>query len=180
MAGGIRAWNGQQVLGAADAGLELLTGVEDYPDAVALAFVMEDSLQKFYQRLYDSASSGEQQNLLKRLAGFEEFHKANLRDEYQKRGGGDIEELVRDDARAGVVMEGGENVDALLSRVQPQLTGTEEILNFAMMLEAEAFDLYIRMAQKSGQKSTRDLFLKLADEETMHLEYLSRELEKIL
>ena len=48
-------------------------------------------------------------------------------------------------------------------------SGAADVLELAMMLETQALDLYSRMAQKSAVESTRELFLRLADEEKIHL-----------
>ena len=49
-----------------------------------------------------------------------------------------------------------------------------------MMLEAQALDLYSRMARKSEDPASRELFLQLCDEEKMHLSLLADELDRLL
>ena len=49
-----------------------------------------------------------------------------------------------------------------------------------MGLEIQAHDLYSRMAQQSGREQTRDFFLRIADEERQHLNYMTEEFEKLL
>ncbi len=77
-------------------------------------------------------------------------------------------------------MEGGGMVFEFLEKVKPYLDNPVDVLQLAMTLETQAYDLYSRMAQKSEKDSTKALFLKLVDEEKAHLAMLSQELDKIL
>lgn len=175
VSGGIKAWEGRQVTGPEEAGLELFAGVKDYSDAVALAYAMEDGLQQFYRELAEQATENDQRKLYEQLVHFEDKHKARLVEEYRKRYG---KNAVPE--RELGVMEGGRRIDDFLARVRALISTTRDILDFAMALETQAFDLYSRMAQKSTEPENRELFLGLADEEKMHLSYLARELDKIL
>ena len=175
LSGGIKAWEGRQVTGPEEAGLELFVGVREYDDAVALAYAMEDGLQQFYRKLAAAADDAEHKALYERLAGFEDKHKARLVAEYRNKHG---DELVP--VRELDVMEGGRHIDAFLARAKALIGTRQDILEFAMALETQALDLYSRMAQKSDSAETRDFFLGLADEEKLHLSYLARELDKVL
>jgi len=176
MAGGIKAWQGLQARGPQAAGLEFFTGQEEYEDGVSLAYAMEDGLQGFYQIMADRAQDDTEKNLYARLAGFEDQHKARLLGEYRQAHG---VEGMPGKGVAGV-MEGGSRVEDFLAQVSGHLHTKQEILELAMALETQALDLYSRMAQKSEKKGARALFLRLADEEKMHLSYLADEMDKVL
>ncbi len=62
----------------------------------------------------------------------------------------------------------------------PHLYDLEDILHLAMMLETQAHDVYSRMARKSDNEKTRKLFFHLAEEEKMHLGYITKVLDKVL
>ncbi len=179
MTGGIKAWNGEQATGPAEEGLEIFTGDEEFGDAVSLAYTMEDGLQGFYQSLALDASSDELKDLFQKLAAVEGQHKANLAEDYRKSNEGGFEEDIPLDIPAGI-MEGGGMVFEFLEKVKPYLDNPVDVLQLAMTLETQAYDLYSRMAQKSEKDSTKVLFLKLVDEEKAHLAMLSQELDKIL
>lgn len=176
MAGGIKAWNGQQVKGAEDAGLEFFTGQEEYEDGVSLAYAMEDGLLEFYHRMAERAQDDEGRQLYTRLMGFEDLHKGRLLAEYRQAHG---PEAMPGNGVAGI-MEGGVRVEDFLARVEPQLHTKRDILELAMALETQALDLYSRMAQKSEKKEARTFFLRLADEEKTHLSYLAAEMDTAL
>jgi len=173
--GGIKAWEGQQATGPAEAGLELLIGTQDYPEAVALAYAMEDGLQRFYRRLAVRAGETEQRMLYERLAAFEERHKERLMAAYRQKHGSSAMP-----ARSADVVEGGIGLETLLARAGAPGESGREILEFAMALETQALDLYGRLASRSDSALTRDFFLSMADEEKEHLGFLARELERLL
>ncbi len=159
--------------------MELFTGNEEFQDGVSLAYAMEDGLQQFYNRLADEAASDELKKLYKRLADFEIKHKARLEEEYKTRMKGGVGQPFSQSA-SSEIMEGGRKVADFLRQVQGDLNSMTDVLELAMMLETQALDLYSRLAQKSSVGSTRDLFLRLEDEEKMHLGFLAEEMDNIL
>lgn len=174
LAGGIKAWQGYQAQGPEEAGFEFFLADGDYEDAVSLAYAMEEGLQEFYRRLAGRAESEEARLLYTRLMGFEDQHKARLLAEYRRAHG--------PEARPGKgvpgLMEGGGRVEDFLAQVQADITGRREILELAMALETQALDFYSRLAKKSEKDEARALFLRLADEEKLHLSLLADELDK--
>ncbi len=176
MTGGIKAWDGRQATGPQEAGLEFFTGHEEYEDGVALAYAMEDGLQEFYRIMAQRADDEEQKAMYERLVGFEDIHKERLMNEYREFHNGD--EL--DVKGLPGVMEGGRSIDDFVKRVEVMIQDKRDIIELAMMLETQALDLYSRMAQKSEKPEAKELFLRLAEEENMHLGYLAKELDKIL
>jgi rhodanese-related sulfurtransferase/rubrerythrin len=176
MAGGIKAWQGRTALGPEEVGLEFFTEDAEYSDGLALAYAMEDGLQQFYLRLAEDSADQEQQQLLKRLAGFEDIHKKRLLDEFRQLH--DAELSLPHNLPA--IMEGGRRLEDFLKRAPALLHSTRDLLHLAMGLEIQAHDLYIRMAQQSNREQTRDFFLRIADEERQHLNYMTEEFEKLL
>ena len=81
---------------------------------------------------------------------------------------------------AASVMEGGRAIHQMLVRVRPGCLPLEEIFDLSMMFETQAMDLYGRLAQKAERDDVRELFLKLVDEEKMHLGYLEKEMTRML
>jgi len=173
MAGGIKAWQGSQATGPEQAGLELITGEGDYADGICLAYAMEDGLQQFYRLMADQASSEADHKLFTRLMGFEDRHKTRLLAECRTING----ESSLPDQGTGDVMESGERVRDLLARMAGRLRGTRDILEFAMALETQAFDLYSRLARKAEHQEVQALFVCLASEEKTHLIWLADQLD---
>ncbi len=176
LAGGIKAWHDPKATGIESEGLELFKGDEEFADALSLAYAMEDGLQYFYQMLAQTAEDGEVKKLLTRLAGFEEKHKARLRDMAEKDG----KNLQASEADEDRIMEGGRSVSEFLKSVRSHVKTAPDVFDLAMMLEAQALDLYSRMARKSEDPDSHELFLQLCDEEKMHLSLLADELDRLL
>jgi len=177
LSGGIKAWQGHKAAGPVLQGLDLLAPDADYPTGLGMGYELEDGLQRFYLRLAEIVAAPGPKDLLARLAGFEDKHKSWLAREY---------ETVRSDdpslpplAPGGDRMEGGRSISAFLARVRQEELDLPAILDLAMMFETQAMDLYGRLAQQSQRQEVRELFLKLVDEEKLHLGYLAKELEHL-
>lgn len=177
LAGGIKAWDSGQVGGAPEAGLELLPVEAEFGDAMQLAFAMEEGLRQFYQHFEAVAATEEIRHLFARLAGFEVKHKARLAALFREREGRELD--VAASYPVGI-MEGGGRLAAQLAAVSGTLGQLSAVLDFAMALETQAYDLYGRLALHSENQGAKSLFVGLMDEERTHLGFLARELEGVL
>jgi rhodanese-related sulfurtransferase/bacterioferritin (cytochrome b1) len=178
LGGGIKKWQGIKASGPEMSGLELIDGEADFKSGLALSYALEDGLQQFYARLAAKVDIAEQKTLLTRLAGFEDKHKAWLAEELARFGSGDsLPAAPRGDE---AVMEGGRSLQQFLARVRPEFLTLAGIFDLAMMFETQAMDLYSRLARQAQDESSRTLFLRLVDEEKMHLGFLEKEYERMM
>ena len=92
----------------------------------------------------------------------------------------DGKNLQASEADEDRIMEGGRSVSEFLKSVRSHVKTAPDVFDLAMMLEAQALDLYSRMARKSEDPASRELFLQLCDEEKMHLSLLADELDRLL
>jgi len=171
MSGGIVAWRGDKAGGGESQGLEYFADRE-YPDVFQMAYAMEEGLRQLYLALADRAGDEQHRKLLMRLAVFEETHKARLAALFAPDG-------FSDSGKAGVV-EGGFDQQQILAHFSAQIATMRDILQLGMMLEAQALDLYSRLARRSDQGKSRELFEFLATEEAAHLHLLTEELDSVL
>ena len=188
MSGGIVAWTGEKVSGGELQGVEFFMDRE-YPDVFQMAYAMEEGLRQFYLALVDRVTHKKDQNLLERLAAFEDGHKAMLVAMFAPEDFSGIDDGEgRSDAAGAMgggssesrVVEGGLDRQQIMAHFSPQLESMEGILQVGMMLEAQALDLYTRLARESEVGKSRVLFNFLAKEEARHLGYLAEELDKLL
>jgi len=179
LVGGIKSWQGNKASGPVNEGLELFTGDEEFGDAVSLAYTMEDGLQGFYQTLALDATDQGLKELFLKLASVEGKHKAALAEEYRNVNEGGFEESIPLDIPAGI-MEGGGKVAEFLEQGKGYLNNPAQILELAMSLETQAYDLYSRMARKATNEAIKGLFMRLVDEEKVHIRILSQEFDKYL
>jgi rubrerythrin len=61
-----------------------------------------------------------------------------------------------------------------------QLSSVEDVLQLGMKMEAQAFDLYQRLARKYHNDAAGAFYRDMAKDEHHHLLQLSRELDRIL
>jgi rubrerythrin len=172
LAGGIAAWQGHAAAGPGDMGMLLLEGDESPQAIIALSYGLEDGLQKFYAAAANLVTDPKVGKILAKLADIEKRHKQNLFELYH-----DVESEPQDrDAFEAAIdsemMEGGFNRDSLLKQNLPAFKSPANVLNFAMMLEAQAMDLYMRYADKCEDQKVKDILFKMADEEKAHLKSL--------
>ncbi|MBA3006720.1 MAG: sulfurtransferase [Proteobacteria bacterium] len=177
MSGGIVAWKGEKISGGELQGLEFFME-RDFPDVFHMAYAMEEGLRQLYLGLMDKVANEENKKFLERLAAFEEGHKAMLVAMFAPE---DFSGIEDDEGRAddGIV-EGGLDRRQIMAHFDSQLDSLEDILQLGIMLEAQALDLYSRLARKSEVGKSRELFHFLAKEEAKHLGYLTEKLDSLL
>ena len=76
------------------------------------------------------------------------------------------------------ILEGGFQLNDFMKKNESFLRNVQDVLELAMMLETQALDLYLRFAEKSTHKQTRDALFTIADEEKVHLNSLGGLLEQ--
>lgn len=179
LAGGITAWQGQEVRGGPDLGLDLFAGAATTREVLLRACCMEINLSRFYAAAAGQARDRETGETLARLAGFEQKHIAWLSVVHRQATGETLSEadflaLAQDQA-----LEGGITA-ARFVEDNPELTNSPQFaLEAGMAIEACALDLYARLAASSQGQDTRQLLLRLADEEKAHLKALGTLLDRV-
>jgi rubrerythrin len=183
MEGGIRAWQGMVAHGVPEAGMAYFSPASNAEELVGLAWSLEEGSKMFYQGVAEHfADDSEARQLFTWLVKAEEHHEEHLLETYQALSGKkpDFTKL-RDkfsDSISGKIMEGGIPVQDALNWVRDK--GVTESLELAIALEANAYDLYVKMSRKIEDDQAGQIFEKLAEEEQMHLERLAGLLDKIV
>ena len=175
MEGGISAWEGHTAAGAPLAGMAHFDPAASLEQLVALAWGLEEGSRLFYkgveERFTDNQTAAD---LFTKLVVAEVHHKQHLLDAYAAITSKDLDfdphRQHLGDALAGKVMEGGISVETgLVWASEHTIT---EILDFAMALEVNAYDLYIKMGRQLKDEKAKQIFKTLADEEQLHLQRL--------
>ena len=155
----------------------LIEGDEAPQEIIALSYGLEDGLQKFYAAAADLVTDPEVGKIIAQLADIEVRHKQKLFELYHSLESDPRDREAFEAAIDSEMMEGGFNPDSLLEQHLPTFKSPANVLNFAMMLEAQAMDLYMRYADKCQDHKVKDILFKLADEEKAHLKSLGVLLE---
>lgn len=179
MEGGIAAWKDGYAVGGMHRGLQFFTGVETPLEALAVAFAMEENLGRFYVGLAERAGEEELKKLCHRLSHFEESHKALV---FNLARGIDPELFDPDDLMAlgqTEALEGGFPAEQFLAEHQGELTTAHGVVQAAMMFEAQALDLYLRLHRSAKSQHTARAFESLAREERRHLRSLGKLMDRM-
>ena len=168
--GGIQAWEGRPAEGPREFHFRFVGGDESPQEIATLAYEMEKGLQGFHQTMRDRTTEDELAELLGHLVKAEGAHMRRL-----VATGLVVAEPLKSEERA--IMEGGIDTEEFLSRNEPFLRTVPGVIDVAMMIETQALDLYLRMAQASRKPETREVLFQIAEEEKAHLAALGRLLE---
>jgi len=177
MLGGAMAWQGAAATGKPDAGMTLLTGNESPREILLAAIGMEAALGGFYTNLAKDADAATKPTF-ERLAGFEQRHLNHVHGLYRKETGDEtaLEALL---AGASPELEGGLPGAVFLEQLGGTPASAREALELASSVEAQALDLYTRLAAKTDDTESASLYTTLAQEEKAHLRAVSNLLAKI-
>jgi sulfur-carrier protein adenylyltransferase/sulfurtransferase len=178
--GGISAWNGLVAEGVPEAGIAYFKSAVKPEEFIALAWTLEEGSRKFYSEIPGMVADNETGKLFLDLVSAEEHHKRSLTDLYQvftgKMPGDEFPGAVIQIENSGDVMEGGMRISEALKWAEGKRT--EAILELAMSLETNSYDLYIKMRHRMKDERAQQVFDHIAGEEKNHLERLGALLEK--
>ncbi len=177
--GGINAWMGRTAFGPVEQGMALLRGDETPKEIIVLAYGMEEGLKGFYKSMALKVEKEDVRDMFKKLSKVEETHKIQLFELYRN-----YDDKIKDrsEFEEGVVkdvMEGGLTTEEFLAINKPAMKSIEDVLSIAMMIEAEAMDLYMRYREKVEDEESKNVLLNLAEAEKVHLNSLGKLMDRI-
>jgi sulfur-carrier protein adenylyltransferase/sulfurtransferase len=172
----IASWLGLQLDGSYEYDLNLIRTDVEFNDAFSLSYAMEEGLQQFYHELEQSEERPEFKAVYQKLAGFEDLHKEQL----LKKSGTAAPDVSQMLSKQGQVVEGGEANRLSPFQVIKRTKNIKDIYSLALAIEAQSFDLYVRLADKAQNEESKDLFLHLADEEKTHMNFISGKLSEVI
>ena len=158
-------------------GMLLLKDNETPQEVICLAYGLEEGLRKFYSMSIKLVIDSEVIRILTKLAEIEVNHKQRLFDLYRTMNPTALNVAAFENRITSELMEGGFDLDKLLEQSMPTFKTAATVLDFAMMLEAQAMDLYIRYAEKSEDPEVKNFFFYIAHEEKGHLKSLGNLLD---
>jgi rubrerythrin len=167
-------WNGLKAEGPLELNMDMVRGDETPIEIIRLAYGMEDSLGGFYRSVQTRTQDSELAHLLEMLIGAEDKHKQYL---FELQKSLEPSGVSRETFEADVspkVMEGGFDSDLFIKQNEKFLNDVPSVLDLSMMLETQALDLYLRFADKSQNRETKDVLHKIGDEEKSHLAALDK------
>ena len=174
MSGGIKAWDDPVAFGSEEQGLDLLTGDESIEETLIIAYSLEAGLRDFYFTMIDKVAADEVKSLFRKLSDIEVLHQNRILEEYVQITGKEIDRETFESERVGKVVEGGLTTDEYIRLFKPDWNTLSDIVDLAMSIEAQALDLYTRVANRCTDERSRDAMKKIAEEERAHLRQLAK------
>jgi len=175
MDGGINSWKGLKAEGLPEAGMAYFSPATRPEELMALAWYLEKGSHTFYSELSKRLSDRTAKDLFKELAVAEEHHRTSLSRLYQEFAGSTsvsgFPESIIPSPEGEEIMEGG----MLVSEALEWAKGREikDVLDLSISLEANAYDLHLRMKARLEDPKGKEVFRVLSREEKEHLDRLS-------
>jgi rubrerythrin len=138
------------------------------------AIIFEERAYRFYESALSMVEHEQTADLLKRLSAAELEHRLKL-EEIQKRG------ILETGDYEGTDFEKNGDYE-MISREWPDIasgSSHKEILNVALAREKTAFRFYRNLKEYSRVKVAKELFGMLAREESNHISWITREIDRI-
>jgi len=176
--GGAMAWQDEYAVGPKELGLMYFSGRETPLEIVTVAYAMERNLGAFFTQMASSVERAEIVDTFRQLARFEREHQTTLFKIAQRldpsiADEGELEQRATIDA-----LEGGMTAESFMEANQDYLRTARGVVEMAMMIEAQALDLYMRYADKADDEEVVKLLHRLAEEEKSHLKVLGRLMDR--
>lgn len=169
----MKAWDGLVATGEPDAGMARFPENASVEELIALAWSLEEGSRRFYSELQALLIDRDAVSLFHDLAIAEEHHRAILVDLHRKLTG-----TAAGFETPGEVMEGGMRISDALDWARGKKL--PEVLDLAIGLETNSYDLYIKLGQRDSEVQTKELFSLLAASEKEHLARLAGLLDRKL
>ncbi len=172
LAGGLKAWKGEVARGPEQAGLGLIRGDETPAGLLAVVFGLEKGLGSFYQAAAEMVEDSQAVQLMNNLAGIEDRHMARVLEMFWAAVPSPEERQAMENVSSNTT-EGGFTSQALQAQLLERKMGIPELIDWAMALETQAMDLYLRLAQRASDPKAAGELRQVGNEEKAHLESLA-------
>lgn len=179
VSGGIKAWESEIAVGPQDLGLDLFSGKEDPEAVLKIAYSLEQGLRDFYLIMEKEASLSRVKDLFLKLSDIEVKHQMSIYLAYNDIHGADVGKDEFEKMVEKKSMEGGLSTREYLQLFNPDLNIETEVISLAMSIEAQALDLYLRVSKKISHPESKQIVLKIAEEEKIHLESLGKLMDSL-
>ena len=181
MEGGILAYHGLVAAGPPEAGVFCFPDHMSPEQLIAMAWYMEDGSKRYFDKVMEVSPSKDVRDALASLANHKSAHKQTLQKLHEKISGKSAKDNFPADVLdkpPKVVMSGCVSVPDAVNWSKDKTVS--EILDLMMALEANTFDLYLKLGRQVASERARSTFMELAEEEARHLEQLTSIFEKTL
>lgn len=178
LSGGIKAWKKEVAVGPEDVGMHLFSGDASPEETIIVGFGLEMGLRDFYQSMQKQVEMESTKALFAKLAAIEILHQERLVSLYGELTGESVSLADFAEKIATPAMEGGLTTEEYLKLYQTDLESELEVLGLALAIEAQALDLYLRAAERSGRDTAKKVLFQIAEEERSHIASLGHHIDQ--
>lgn len=179
VSGGIKAWHSKTAIGPEDLGMELFDSNEEPLEVLKVAYSMEQGLREFYLTLGKEAKKEKVKALFSQLAEIEVKHQMSIYIAYNNLNKDDVNKETFEKMVETKALEGGLSTEEYLDLFKPDLNSATDVISLAMSIEAQALDLYQRVSTKIKNKDSKNVIIKIANEEKAHLASLGKLIDSL-
>ena len=172
--GGIKGWEGVAAQGPQEGGMALFRGDETPAHSLAIAYGLEAGLGNFYREVAAELEDQATADLLLKLAEVETAHKDKVLSMFEAAGPGEADRKLLTEMAASGLVEGGYQVEVLMTQQGDSQPDSQDVLDLAMTIEAQAMDLYMRLSETFEDQAAKDAMLELSEDEQKHLGALAK------
>lgn len=179
VSGGIKAWKSKTAVGPQTQGMHLFEGGESAEAFLVTAYSLEQGLETFYRDMAGKAGNQAVKDLFEKLATIEEKHMDQVFERYRDLVDSSVSRQTFEAGITASALEGGLTQEQYLELFDPDLSSETEVISMAMSIEAQALDLYQRVADRMTDPDARDAVRKIAKEEAQHLARLGELMDSL-
>lgn len=179
MSGGIKAWKSKTAIGPQSLGMDLFTGKETPEDVLKVAYSLEQGLRDFYLVMEEKARKTAVKELFAKLSEIEVKHQISILNAYNDQAGEALDQDSFEKIVEAKALEGGLSTDEYLDLFKPDLDSEIDVISLAMSIEAQALDLYQRVAVKVDNLRSRQIVNQIATDEKAHLASLGKLMDSL-
>lgn len=182
LGGGMDAWDGVTAKGSPTSAMVYFAEAVNAEEFIALSWLLEKGANRFYEAISRSLEDPGEKTMFGEFAADEARHMQSLTDLYRTISGREssdgFPECCLADESPQDVMEGHMHLsDALGWALEKD---TRDILEMTLGMEADAHDLYLKMARELGSEDAGVVFDLLARDEKTHLERMADRLRELV
>lgn len=172
------AWNGLKAEGFPEVAMNYFGSVSSTADLIILAWHLEEGTRKFYMKLLPMLTRQNISRLFENLANAEQMHESMLEGLYREIAAKPLKtDYGFGESETDQLMEGGVKIQEALDWAGTR--AMKEIVELAMVLEANAYDRYLTMRRMFDSEDSKRVFNSLSEAEKQHLESLTEAFEAI-
>ena len=171
--GGMLGWDGRSL-----SDFPRMTVFEEdasLPDLMMTAMGLEKAALRFYESVFDTYAQEPYAPVLETLSRAEEAHARTIYRYWQRTQDRPLPFRELFSSLEGEILEGGETLMHAIQRLASLGdTGCSALMEFALNVEVQAYDLYRNMANTLTDTDAQDAFLSISQMEKMHMGLVAR------